>query len=1146
MRMKDANEREIHWYDEAAAMKEISEASGNREATKCDLIENTLSGAVISHDQTIPNNEDSLTSLKEDSEMNYISPCDHEDVAVQAGELSDLCKEEPHDEFDHHDCSCEHHDMADTPNGSENEEHKTSTDDQCVHSDALKLGKTVKINRVTPFRYSDHESGDLLIDLTDNQNGDQKDYTKLKKQDDKASYCNSFIEEVGISQERFTTDLPRHNWLVKRLKQQNQLNEGDISPVNTSPTEKMKENKPRDLGSIPPPLCPSNTEFKPIDVAKLTPDSVQKSFDLTPVGSTPSTESEPDTSDDSAHDTITPRSPLSSVDMEQASVTIAICSPTTLTKETNSSPPSPTKCTDQVTPRSPIPNPLVTVSLVKSNSEIETKPSIATSPQGEPSPSLESRRCPPPLSGIAMSSLKYDALSRFNSLPKQHLPSPFYPSPHSGESYPALPHNDVRNVRDISRSHPHHLPESYKVEQDVYGLNHRVRPSLTPLSASKDRLTFRNQIMEKSTSMIKSYDSIATANLAPSPDVLKRNAAMQRQLENQKRWIAEHEPYKLSTAPNAGLYGDHSEVAGVQAVPSPLHPTGIPLTRFPPYRTEAANNFNIDPASLIQSQEYLKEKIELCNKEIREIQQQKDILFARQQGMIGTDSPAHLSIIALNRKLSALEDYRMKQSAFLMKFQSSHYDERVPAGLKKPYMTVNGTGLPLDADELAAKQRASSGDMSENLLLRQLQTKHDEGSSIVSKTTDSVCRTIDLSKSSEKFYNDIQMQSLRVTQPTTPMNSIAVKDYLNTGDVPPLVSAERLSPATSTFPPRKSPLSPPEYPHGQPHPYSQPADIVRPSTLSSSSQLTEAHQRSHDMMHSYKSQETNLIGRDHPTIPRDLSQHLQYQKMARAREIQHSMQVQEIARSQHEALHGAQYHERHLARSHSLGPHDLGSGRPHTISHPDIKREIPYPQMQGGDPLHNHYSPGSLPQPHSYHDLSYEDIRNRQYAKENLLKRHSTEPARPGQLKLPRTSQNIMHQLHTSQMDRNFPKVLQYNGNMARTENKYSPSAIPPASMGKEPSPISPYQRGTYNRHDSLPLPNVPNSISSYDVAQAGQGAVTPSFLSTDRKPFKVRTCNACDKESQFLCSGCRGIWYCSRQCQLDDWKIHSKSCRKK
>ena len=34
--------------------------------------------------------------------------------------------------------------------------------------------------------------------------------------------------------------------------------------------------------------------------------------------------------------------------------------------------------------------------------------------------------------------------------------------------------------------------------------------------------------------------------------------------------------------------------------------------------------------------------------------------------------------------------------------------------------------------------------------------------------------------------------------------------------------------------------------------------------------------------------------------------------------------------------------------------------------------------------------------------------------------------------------------------------------------------------------------------------------------------------------------CRSCQKEALFLCSGCRRVWYCSKQCQVREFDFHS------
>ena len=50
-----------------------------------------------------------------------------------------------------------------------------------------------------------------------------------------------------------------------------------------------------------------------------------------------------------------------------------------------------------------------------------------------------------------------------------------------------------------------------------------------------------------------------------------------------------------------------------------------------------------------------------------------------------------------------------------------------------------------------------------------------------------------------------------------------------------------------------------------------------------------------------------------------------------------------------------------------------------------------------------------------------------------------------------------------------------------------------------------------------------------------------------EEKEEAVRVCEKCGKEAMKMnkCSACRLVWYCSRECQLGDWKAHKKACKK-
>ena len=43
-----------------------------------------------------------------------------------------------------------------------------------------------------------------------------------------------------------------------------------------------------------------------------------------------------------------------------------------------------------------------------------------------------------------------------------------------------------------------------------------------------------------------------------------------------------------------------------------------------------------------------------------------------------------------------------------------------------------------------------------------------------------------------------------------------------------------------------------------------------------------------------------------------------------------------------------------------------------------------------------------------------------------------------------------------------------------------------------------------------------------------------------------LRECSNCTKlDSNYKCSKCKKVFYCSKKCQKEDWKSHKKICKK-
>jgi len=58
----------------------------------------------------------------------------------------------------------------------------------------------------------------------------------------------------------------------------------------------------------------------------------------------------------------------------------------------------------------------------------------------------------------------------------------------------------------------------------------------------------------------------------------------------------------------------------------------------------------------------------------------------------------------------------------------------------------------------------------------------------------------------------------------------------------------------------------------------------------------------------------------------------------------------------------------------------------------------------------------------------------------------------------------------------------------------------------------------------------------------------TSQFSKISKEEYPDTVCNCCKKEGKRtvmkMCGGCKRVHYCSKDCQLNDWKSHKKTCK--
>ena len=56
---------------------------------------------------------------------------------------------------------------------------------------------------------------------------------------------------------------------------------------------------------------------------------------------------------------------------------------------------------------------------------------------------------------------------------------------------------------------------------------------------------------------------------------------------------------------------------------------------------------------------------------------------------------------------------------------------------------------------------------------------------------------------------------------------------------------------------------------------------------------------------------------------------------------------------------------------------------------------------------------------------------------------------------------------------------------------------------------------------------------------------IVEKSLEKQKKKIRATTCVVCKKITKYLCSGCNSVYYCDKECQSKEWKIHKLTCNK-
>lgn len=101
----------------------------------------------------------------------------------------------------------------------------------------------------------------------------------------------------------------------------------------------------------------------------------------------------------------------------------------------------------------------------------------------------------------------------------------------------------------------------------------------------------------------------------------------------------------------------------------------------------------------------------------------------------------------------------------------------------------------------------------------------------------------------------------------------------------------------------------------------------------------------------------------------------------------------------------------------------------------------------------------------------------------------------------------------------------------------------------------------TYKRSDRYRIPanraNHPNITNRKERKKADREfqkylygldkckKIKPIAENTNKNLRREEKCEICGVKTKLSCSGCKKQWYCSKKCQIQDWKNHKEFCQK-